>query len=74
VAEQSEDLSTRIKELAAKNEITIELTEEQAEAILRQWDDVNPRVPARLRFVVESRDIAELAVAGYRYRGDTCCV
>jgi hypothetical protein len=74
VAEEAEDLSARVKQLASENEITIELTEEQADAILRQWDDANPRRPARLRFVVESRDIAELAVAGYRYRGDTCCV
>jgi hypothetical protein len=69
-----EELSKRIKELAARNEITIELTPEQADAIRKQWTDADPRTPARLRFVVETRDIAELAVAGYRYQGDTCCV
>ncbi len=64
---------TAVKRMAAKQPITISLTEEQAQSILEQWRD-NPRLPARITFKVGTRKISEFAVASYRYRGDTCCV
>lgn len=69
-----DQLSKLVKQQAEGQKIVVELTEEQARAILAQWDERDPRAPAQVTFVVESREVAELAVAGYRYRGDTCCV
>jgi hypothetical protein len=63
-----------IKQHAEKQKIKIELTAEQAEALLAGWDDKDPRLPAQITFYAKDRPVAELRVAGYRYRGDTCCV
>jgi hypothetical protein len=69
-----DEASRLIKKYAAQQKIRIELTEEQMTAILKQWDDQNPRAPAEITFYVGDRATAELQVASYRYRGDTCCV
>ena len=58
------DLSRQVKDLAAEQPFTVELTEEQLEGLRAVWDQGDPGKPAQ---------IAEMAVAGYRYRGDTCC-
>lgn len=69
------ELATRfIKREAAKQPIRVELTEEQAGAILRAWNDLNPKRAARVTFVVQGRELSDFAVAAYRYSGDTCCV
>ncbi|MFI6496641.1 hypothetical protein [Nonomuraea typhae] len=70
---ETQDVSARIKELAEDNEIIISLTAEQASALLGQWDDKDPTAPAKIRFTVEEKNVAEIHVAGYRYRGSTCC-
>ncbi len=63
-----------IKSYASKQKITIRLTEEQLQAILSQWDDKDPMKPAEITFYAGRRPMAQLKVAGYRYRGNTCCV
>ncbi len=68
-----DEASRIIKRHAANQKIRIELTDEQMEAILGNWDEQDPRLPAEITFYVGERPMAELRVAGYRYRGDTCC-
>jgi hypothetical protein len=63
-----------LKREAAKQPITITLTDEQMRAILQAWDDKDPYAPAEVTFVVGLRRVVGIKVAGYRYRGDTCCV
>lgn len=70
----SEEASQIVKRFAAKQKVAIELTQDQLDALLRQWDDVDPRQPAELTFYVERKEQSNLTVAGYRYKGDTCCV
>ena len=70
----ADDLSRLIKQHAEKQKIAIKLTKEQADALLASWDDKDPRLPAQITFYAEDRPVAELRVAAYRYRGDTCCV
>ena len=70
----SEELSRLLKQHAVHQQIRIELTEEQMQAILTQWNEQDPRRPAQITFYVSERAVAELMVAGYRYRGNTCCV
>lgn len=69
-----DDLSRRVKSEAARQRISIELSEDQLNALRAAWDEGDPTAPAQLTFLVKGREIAEMAVAGYRYRGDTCCV
>ena len=52
----------------------MELTEDQLEGLRALWDKGDPRKPAQITFMVQGKPLAEMAVAGYRYRGDTCCV
>jgi hypothetical protein len=70
----SEEASRVIKRLAENQKVSIELTQDQLDALLKQWDDANPREPAQISFYVDRKELANLTVAGYRYRGDTCCV
>lgn len=67
------DLSKQVKELAAEQPLTLELTEQQLEGLRALWDKGDPRKPAQITFMVQGKPLAEMAVAGYRYRGDTCC-
>ena len=69
-----DEASRVIKYYAARQQIRIELSDEQMEAILGKWDEQDPRLPAEITFYVGEHPVAELRVAGYRYRGDTCCV
>lgn len=69
----SDDISRRLKAQAERQRIRIELTEEQLATLRDVWNEGDPKAPAQVTFFVEGRDIAEMAVAGYRYRGDTCC-
>lgn len=68
------EASRFIKKFASKQKIRIKLTEEQMNAILKQWKEKNPRKPAEITFYAGRRAVANLKVAAYRYRGDTCCV
>jgi hypothetical protein len=72
--ESGRDLSGEMKREAAKQPITIAVSEEQLEAIRAVWNDGDPMAPARITFLVKGKPAAELALAGYRYVGDTCCV
>ena len=67
------DLSRQVKDLAAEQPFTVELTEEQLEGLRAVWDQGDPGKPAQITFMVQGKPIAEMAVAGYRYRGDTSC-
>ncbi len=69
-----EQASELIKKYAEEQPIRVELTEEQYKAILGAWDEGDPRKPARITFQVKDRTVSEMMVAGYRYRGSTCCV
>jgi hypothetical protein len=69
-----DDASKLVKKFAADQKISIELSEEQMEAILKAWNEKDPRMPAEITFHVGNRVVADLKVAGYRYSGDTCCV
>jgi hypothetical protein len=69
----SEEATRVLKEHATRQRISIELTDEQVRVILDQWDDADPREPAEITFYVEKRPEMNFTVAGYRYRGDTCC-
>jgi hypothetical protein len=62
------------KQLAAKQKIRIDLTEEQLKAITDQWKVKSPNAPAEISFHVGERKAASLKVASYSYWGDTCCV
>jgi hypothetical protein len=70
----SDEASNIIKEYAKKQKIEIKLSEEQLKTILDQWDDKDPKMPAEISFYVGEREMINLRVAAYRYRGDTCCV
>ncbi|GAA1970035.1 hypothetical protein [Microbacterium deminutum] len=72
--ERGNDLSAQIKVEAERQPVQIEVTEEQLEALRALWDSGDPKAAARITFYVKDRSVAEMAVAGYRYRGDTCCV
>ena len=65
--------SAVIKKYAAKQKIRIQLTPDQMDAILAKWNDRNPKMPAEITFYAGKREIVNLKVAAYRYRGDTCC-
>jgi len=71
---KSDEASLAIKKLAAKQKITVRLSEEQLNAILSQWNEGDPRQPAEITFRVGRKTVIDLKVAGYRYRGNTCCV
>lgn len=66
--------SAVVKAYASKQRIAIKLTQDQMDAILKQWDDKNPHMPAEITFKVGAKSMINLKVAAYRYRGDTCCV
>jgi hypothetical protein len=66
--------TTVLKREAAKQRIQVNLTQDQLDAILAAWNDADPRAPAEVTFVVAARPAIGLKVAGYRYKGDTCCV
>lgn len=70
----ADQASQTLKKLAADQKVSIELTQDQLEAILGQWDEGDPRKPAEITFYVERKPQLNVTVAGYRYRGDTCCV
>ncbi len=68
------DLASEVvKQYAARQKIRIELTKDQMEAILKQWNDKNPLMPAEVTFYAGRRPMVNIKLAGYRYRGDTCC-
>lgn len=69
-----EEASRLVKKWAAKQKVRIRLTDEQMGAILDQWKGLNPRMPAEITFYAGRRAVANLKVASYWYRGDTCCV
>lgn len=65
--------SKRVKELAQKQKISVELGPEQLDLILRQWAALDNSMPAEITFRVKGRDRARLRVAAYGYFRDTCC-
>lgn len=70
----AEEASTVVKRHAQDQEIEVELSEEQLDAIHQQWTVGDPSRPADITFAVEDRPAANLRVASYSYWGDTCCV
>jgi hypothetical protein len=69
-----DEASQIIKKYAAKQKIKIKLSEEQLKTIMDQWNEKDPKMPAEITFYAGRRAVAKVKVAGYRYRGDTCCV
>lgn len=70
----AEEASAAVKRHAEDQQIQVELSEEQLDAIQQQWTMGDPAHPADITFVVEDRPEANLRVASYSYWGDTCCV
>jgi hypothetical protein len=68
-----DEASRIIKEHASKQQIKVEITEDQLQAMLRQWVDKSPGAPAQITFVVKDRTVADLHLASCSYWGDTCC-
>ncbi len=66
--------SELIKSYASKQRIRINIPDESLATILKNWDDKDPKLPAEISFYVKGRPKINLKVAGYRYRGNTCCV
>lgn len=71
---KAEEATLTIKRLAAKQKISIKLTEDQLNAITSQWNQMNPAKPAEITFVIDDKAKAGLKVASASYWGDTCCV
>ena len=67
------EASRQIKEHAAKQKILLDVSEEQARALLSQWSGGDPQAPAEISFLIEGKERVNLKVAGYWYAGDTCC-
>jgi hypothetical protein len=65
--------SKLVNKLAKDQKISIELTQEQMDGILRQWGAADNTRPAELTFRVEGREQTSLRVAAYAYWGDSCC-
>jgi hypothetical protein len=65
--------SKLVNRLAKEQQITIELTPEQMEAIVNQWRAADNTRPAELTFTVEGEPQASLRVAAYAYYHDDCC-
>ncbi len=74
MSESKHDLSEQLKKEAAHQRVTVELTEEQLESLRAVWNEGDPTAPAVVTFLVKGKPTAEIAVAGYRYSGSTCCV
>lgn len=70
----ADELARLIKREAAKQKVKIKLTPEQFDAIVAQWEYGDPTTPTEIAFYVGRKAVANLKVAGYWYRGDTCCV
>jgi hypothetical protein len=68
-----DDGSKLVNKLAKDQKIAIELTQEQMDAIMRQWRLADNTRPAELTFTVEGVDQTSLRVAAYAYYGDSCC-
>ncbi|MEO9594529.1 hypothetical protein [Rhodopirellula bahusiensis] len=69
-AAQAEKLA---KKAAEKRTIEIELTDEQLDALSKQWSKLNPTEAAQLIFTDGKRATSKIKVAGYSYHGNTCC-
>lgn len=65
--------SEAVKKLAAKQKITVVLSEDVIEDIRSQWATLDPSRPAEITFVVGDDTRARLRVAAYGYFKDTCC-
>jgi hypothetical protein len=65
--------SKLVNKLAKAQQITIELTSEQMEAIVSQWQSADNTRPAELTFTVEGEPQTSLRVAAYAYYGPNCC-
>ncbi len=63
-----------VKKAAASQKIRVELTDEQLQLLISRWNEMDPKKPAQVTFVVQGKPMSEFTVASYRYRGDTCCV
>jgi hypothetical protein len=68
-----DDGSKLVNKLAKDQKIAIELTQEQMDAIMRQWRLADNTRPAELTFTVEGVAQTSLRVAAYAYYGDNCC-
>lgn len=72
-ASEYDEAARTIKKRAAEQKIHLEVSDEQARALLDQWRGGNPEAPAEIRIVVAGQERINLKVAGYWYAGDTCC-
>jgi hypothetical protein len=69
--QQAEKLT---KTAAKKRQITIQITGEQMAQFAAQYGKLNPAEASEVIFIVGSKPVSKLKIAGYSYHGDTCCV
>ena len=65
--------SQAVKELAAKQKISVKLPESVVDDIRRQWGALDSSKPAEIEFICGNELRARLRVAAYGYFKDTCC-
>jgi hypothetical protein len=63
--------SKKVKKVAKRTRISVELTSAQMQSIIEQWG--NASRPAEITFAVRGSDRAEFKVAAYSYVDTTCC-
>lgn len=68
-----DDASLKIKELAARQKISVNISADQFDALQKQWDSWDNSKPAEITFIIDGRVEAKLKVAAYAYRKTTCC-
>lgn len=67
------EASKAVKAFSENNKVRIELTDDQMAALIDGYTP-DPEKPARLTFYANGKAKLQFDVAGYSYRGDTCCV
>jgi hypothetical protein len=70
----ADEASKVIKRFAAKQKISVRLTEEQLHAITDQWKGMNPKKPAEITFYIQDIGKVGLQVACQSYWNNSCCV
>lgn len=67
------EVSSLLKQEAARQPVTIRLTDEQLDALRSQWAALDPSRPAAVTFEVDGRPVGDFRIASCAYWGDTCC-
>ena len=69
----SKEANDKIKELAEKQKIVVNVSLDQMQSLQRQWVNWDNNEPAEITFMIDGKTEAKLKVAAYSYSGKTCC-